>query len=162
MFYGFETQVCNVRKGNEKGHVEKKVGYIRYNFFSVPPVITGLEDLSAKLLAFSIDDQYRTHYKKQIEIHTLWEEEKRSMKNLPQTEYPVRKEQRVKVNPYNEIHVDDETIHIPKGRNHIQLYLITTWDSYQVVTPDGEIIAEGLRPYMNKRKVLPWKEIFNA
>lgn len=162
LYYGFETQVCNVRKGNEKGHVEKKVGYIRYNFFSVPPVITGLEDLSEKLLAFSIDDQYRMHYKKKIEIHELWEEEKHSMMNLPQNEYPVRKEQRIKVNPYNEIKVDDEVIHIPKGRNHIQLYLVTTWDSYQVVTPDGEIIAEGLRPYMNKRKVLPWKEIFGA
>ncbi|MEZ0482163.1 hypothetical protein [Planococcus sp. SSTMD024] len=69
--YGFETQVCNVLKRNEKGHVEKKVVYIRYNFFSVPPVITGLEDLSEKLLAFSIHDQYRTHYKKQIEIHEL-------------------------------------------------------------------------------------------
>ena len=102
------------------------------------------------------------HYKKKIEIHELWEEEKHSMMNLPQNEYPVRKEQRIKVNPYNEIKVDDEVIHIPKGRNHIQLYLVTTWDSYQVVTPDGEIIAEGLRPYMNKRKVLPWKAIFKS
>lgn len=97
LYYGFETQVYNVRKGNEKGYVEKKVGYIRYNFFSVPPVISDLEDLSAKLLAFSIYDQYRKHYKKQVEIHALREDEKRSMKNLPQTDYPVRKEQKIKV-----------------------------------------------------------------
>ena len=32
--YGFEAQACNPRKGNEKGHVENKVGYVRYNFFS--------------------------------------------------------------------------------------------------------------------------------
>ncbi len=162
LYYGFETQVCNVRKGNEKGHVEKKVGYIRYNFFSVPPVITGLSDLSEKLLAFSMDDQCRQHYRKQIDIQVLWEEEKSSMKNLPDSPYPVRKEQLIKVNPYNEIKVDDDIVHIPKGKNHIQLYLVTTWDKYQVVTPDGEIIAEGLRPYMNKRKLLPWKDIFNA
>lgn len=31
--YGFETQVCNPRSGNEKGSVENKVGYVRYNFF---------------------------------------------------------------------------------------------------------------------------------
>lgn len=162
MFYGFETQVCNVRSGNEKGHVEKKVGYIRYNIFSVPPVITGLEDLSEKLLAFSIDDQYRKHYRKEIEIQKLWEEEKGTLKNLQNPEYPVRKEQVIKVNAYNEIKIDDTVLHIPKGKNHIQLFLVLTWNEYQVVTPDGEVIAEGLRPYMNKRKLLPWKEIFKS
>src|SRR5690554_678417 len=30
--YGFEAQACNPGKGNEKGHVENKVGYVRYNF----------------------------------------------------------------------------------------------------------------------------------
>ena len=30
-YYGFKVQVCNPRKGNEKGHVEGKVGYVRYN-----------------------------------------------------------------------------------------------------------------------------------
>lgn len=66
------------------------------------------------------------------------------------------------MNPYNEIQVDNEVVHIPKGKNHIQLYLMTTWDKYQVIIPDGEIIAEGLRPYMNKQRLLPWKDIFNA
>lgn len=162
MFYGFETQVCNVRKGNEKGHVEKKVGYIRYNFFSVPPVIAGLADLSERLLAFSMEDQYRKHYRKEVEIHELWKEEKSTLKNLPNEGYPVRKEQLIKVNAYNEIKLDDTVLHIPKGKNHIQLFLVSTWDNYQVVTPDGEIIAQGLRPYMNKRRLLPWKEIFKS
>lgn len=27
---------------------------------------------------------------------------------------------------------------------------------------EGEIIAEGLRPYMNKRRLLPWKDIFKS
>ena len=162
MFHGFETQVCNVRKGNEKGHVERKVGYVRYNIFSVPPVITGLEDLSEKLLNFSIEDQYRKHYRKEIEIQVLWEEEKRTLKSLPSEEYPVRKEQLIKVNAYNEIKLDDTVLHIPKGKNHIQLYLVSTWNEYKVVTPEGEIIAEGLRPYMNKRRLLPWKDIFKS
>lgn len=162
MFYGFETQVCNVRSGNEKGHVERKVGYIRYNLFSVPPVITGLEDLSGKLLAFSIEDQYRKHYRKEIEINVLWEDEKKSLKKLPNPGYPVRKEQLIKVNAYNEIKIDNTVIHIPKGKNHIQLYLVSTWNEFKVVTQDGEIITEGPRPYMNKRKLLPWKAVFKS
>ncbi|WP_391209906.1 IS21 family transposase [Psychrobacillus sp. L4] len=161
-FYGFDTQVCNVRSGNEKGNVEKKVGYIRYNFFSVPPVITGLDDLSGQLLTFSIEDQYRKHYSKEQEIYQLWEEEKNSLKKLPDSDYPVRKEQLIKVNPYNEIKLDNTVLHIPKGKNYVQLFLISTWNEFKVVTPDGEIVAEGPRPYMNKRRLIPWKQIFQS
>ncbi|WP_222434431.1 hypothetical protein [Rummeliibacillus sp. SL167] len=44
--YGFNVQVCNPRSGHEKGNVERKVGYIRYNFFSVPPIIKDFDDLT--------------------------------------------------------------------------------------------------------------------
>lgn len=37
MHYGFEVQVCNPASGHEKGSVENKVGYVRYNFFSETP-----------------------------------------------------------------------------------------------------------------------------
>jgi transposase len=33
MFYGFSYRFCNVRKGNEKGHVERSVEYIRRKAF---------------------------------------------------------------------------------------------------------------------------------
>jgi hypothetical protein len=74
----------------------------------------------------------------------------------------VRKEQLIKVNAYNEIKLDNTVIHIPKGKNHIQLFLVSTWNEFKVVTQDGEIIAEGPRPYMNKRKLLPWKAVFKS
>ena len=158
--YGFDTQVCNVRKGNEKGHVEKKVGYIRYNFFSVPPIITGLDDLSQQLQAFSKKDHERLHYTKSVVIQSLFEEELVSCLALPAQKYPVRKEELVKVNSYNEVRLDDCLIHIPKAKNYLQLYQVKTWDQYKIVTPDGEIILEGYRPYMSKRKELPWLRIF--
>lgn len=47
--YGFEAQACNARKGNEKGHVENKVGYVRYNFFTPSPVIRDITHLRALL-----------------------------------------------------------------------------------------------------------------
>src|SRR5690606_9281895 len=65
-YYGFKVQVCNPRKGNEKGHVEGKVGYVRYNFFSLPPVIKDLEDLTNQLEQQLISDRQRIHYKKEV------------------------------------------------------------------------------------------------
>uniref|UniRef100_UPI00046AA31F IS21 family transposase n=1 Tax=Caldalkalibacillus mannanilyticus TaxID=1418 RepID=UPI00046AA31F len=47
--YGFDVQICNPRCGHEKGHVENKVGYIRYNFFSTAPIMESFDDLATKL-----------------------------------------------------------------------------------------------------------------
>lgn len=159
LHYDFQTQVCNVAKGNEKGHVEGKVGYVRYNFFSVPPVINDLNDLSRMLDEFSNADQLRLHYEKGIQIKELWKQEQAALLAFPEENYVVKKEMTVKVNPYNEIKMDNVLVHVPKARNHVQLYLVLTWDQYKVVNRDGEIISSGFRPYMNKRRAIPWKEI---
>ncbi|EIT84384.1 putative transposase [Fictibacillus macauensis ZFHKF-1] len=106
LHYGLQTQVCNVAKGNEKGHVEGKVSYVRYNLFSVPPVSSCLKGLTQTLDEFSIVDQERLHYEKEIEIKTLWKQETATLLFLPENEYMVRKERMVKPNPYNEVKID--------------------------------------------------------
>ncbi|MCP3921557.1 MAG: IS21 family transposase [Desulfobacterales bacterium] len=35
LYYGFDFRFCNVRKGNEKGHVERSVEYVRRKAFSM-------------------------------------------------------------------------------------------------------------------------------
>ena len=70
--YGFNVQVCNPRSGHEKGNVERKVGYIRYNFFSVPPVIKDFDDLTERLKQKLVDDRKREHYQKEELIDSLW------------------------------------------------------------------------------------------
>jgi hypothetical protein len=92
----------------------------------MPPVITGLANFTERLLASSMENQYRNHYRKNIEIHELWEEDENTLKSLPNEGYPVRKEQLIKVNAYNVIKLDDRVLHIPKGNNHIQLFLVST------------------------------------
>lgn len=162
LHYGFHTQVCNVAKGNEKGHVEGKVGYVRYTLFSVPPVIGSLEDLSKMLDEFSASDQQRLHYEKEVDIKTLWKQEGATLLTFPENDFTVRKEKMVKPNPYNEIKIDNVLVHVPKAKNHVQLFLVLTWNEYKVVTRDSEVISSGLRPYMNKRRALPWKEVLHG
>ncbi|MGD6903469.1 IS21 family transposase, partial [Bacillus infantis] len=67
--YGFEVQACNPRSGHEKGNVENKVGYIRYNFFNKAPVMNNLEDLTQQLEKQLIEDRNRLHYEKDVFIH---------------------------------------------------------------------------------------------
>src|SRR5699024_4281876 len=63
-FYGFEPQACNPYSGHEKGNVENKVGYIRYNFITLAPAIKDLEHLTQLLKTELIEDRNRPHYEK--------------------------------------------------------------------------------------------------
>ena len=48
---------------------------------------------------------------------------------------------------------------MPRARNYVQLSCVTYWDSFKVITNDGEILLSDARPYMRKRRFIPWKEI---
>ena len=159
MHYGFETQVCNPRSGHEKGNVENKVGYVRYNFFSSTPIMQDFESFNKTLAEQLSLDLNREHYEKHSFIQTLWEEEKSSLLFLPEVDYPVFKEITVKANRYNEIKLDDTRIHVPRAKNHSILYAVLRSNSYQLVSMNGEIIDEGPRPYMHKKRAIPWKAI---
>lgn len=157
--YGFNVQVCNPRSGHEKGNVERKVGYIRYNFFSVPPVIKDFDDLTEKLKQKLVDDRKREHYQKQELIDSLWTEEQKLLLKIPETDYPVFKEIQVRFNKYNEFKLDQHLIHVPKAKNYSQLYCVVFWNEFKVITNDGEVVLTDFRPYMKKRRFIPWQDI---
>lgn len=158
-YYGFEPQACNARRGNEKGHVENKVGYVRYNFFTPSPVIQDLSHLQELLVIHFRKDHQRLHYKKELPICSLMEEEKKYGLALPDIPYPVFKEAMAKVNKYSEMLIDGTAVHIPGSYRYSQLQLVTYWDRFKVITSNGELLFEGLRPYMNKERQIPWKSI---
>ncbi|CAA3845753.1 putative transposase [Staphylococcus aureus] len=157
--HGFETQVCNPRSGNEKGSVENKVGYVRYNFFSATPIMKDFSSFNKVLAQQLAQDRERIHYEKYAIINDLWLEEKADLITLPDKEYPVFKEIEIKANKYNEIKLDKERIHIPRIRNHSVIYGLLRFDSYQLISTDGEMIAEGPRPYMMKKRAIDWQAI---
>lgn len=159
LHYGFETQVCNPRSGNEKGSVENKVGYVRYNFFSSTPVMQDFKSFNLSLANQLSQDFNRNHYEKHQLIQVLWEEEKSSLLSLPEMDYPVFKEMIVKANRYNEIKLDDTRIHVPRAKNHSIIQAILRFDSYQLISINGEVIDAGLRPYMNKKRAIHWQAI---
>jgi len=157
--YGFDPQACNPRKGNEKGHVENKVGYVRYNFFTPSPVIKDLAHLRELLFEKCKKDHQRLHYKKDLVIADLLEEEKKYGLALPDTEYPVFKQSTVTANKYSEIRIDGKLIHVPKSYHYSKLHLIQYWDYYKVVSPNGEVLCKNPRPYMNETREIPWHSI---
>lgn len=158
-FYGFEVQPCNPRSGHEKGNVENKVGYIRYNFVTPAPVVKSYEHLTEILSAKLTKDRERKHYQKQVPIQELLQEEEKHLLALPEEGYPVFKEKIVKANKYGEITLDKTKVYIPRGYSYGQLHLVLYWNRFKVVSPDGEILYEDERPYMHSKRNIPWKSI---
>lgn len=108
-----------------------------------------------------IQDRKRMHYEKSKSIEELWIEEKGELLQLPDADYPVFKEIEVSANKYNEVLLDKTRIHVPHSRNYSVIYAVLRSETYQLVSSDGEIIAEGPRPYMNKKRIIDWKVILS-
>lgn len=160
--YGFEPQACNPYSGNEKGNVENKVGYVRYNFITPAPVIEDLEHLTTLLEDRLTKDRQRIHYKKQVPLQELLEEEHQYLLSLPEEDYPVFKEEKAKANKYGEITLDKVKVYVPKAYNYSQLSIVKYWNRFKVVSPHGELLYQDNRPYMHKNREIPWKSILKA
>jgi len=51
MYYNFDFRFCNIRAGNEKGHVERSVEYVRRKAFSRKDNFSSLEEANEHLLS---------------------------------------------------------------------------------------------------------------
>ncbi|WP_175616060.1 hypothetical protein [Piscibacillus halophilus] len=71
-------------------------------------------------------------------IDVLYEEEQNHFIELPENDYPVFKEKWVRANKYGEVMIDQVKVHIPKSYNFGQIRLVLYWDSFKVVSPNGE------------------------
>ena len=100
MHYRFLADFCNPAKGNEKGNVENKVGYSRRNVLVPIPVITDFAAFNDGLWEWSRKDAERIHYKHQVPVRELWEQERGELLNLPQNPYRVFRYDTLAVNKY--------------------------------------------------------------
>lgn len=100
LYYGFVFDFCNPASGNEKGSVENKVGYLRRNLLVPVPKFQNIEDFNKELLSRCDQDNRRKHYKKDEQIDTLLEDDKKKFLYLPKDDYEIASYDRVRVNGY--------------------------------------------------------------
>lgn len=99
LHHSFEAVFCNVNSGNEKGSVEKKVGYFRNNFFIPELVITDLDEYNAELLTLCSEDNLRPHYAKTgYSIESLFQQEMPLMTPVTKVPFDYAKLEKRRVN----------------------------------------------------------------
>ena len=113
MYYGFNYRFCNARRGNEKGHVEKSVEYIRRKVFSKKDSFKTLEEansyLEEKLEKLNSKKQKYNENKSAKDI--LKEELPYLIKLMPT--YDISRVVELRVNKYSVVTIDENKYSVP-------------------------------------------------
>ena len=156
--YRFEAKFCNVGRGNEKGHVENKVGYIRRNWMSPMPIIEDLDEFNEDLSRGMIEDRSRNHSSKEKSIAELWEEDLNNLLVLPTDPKEIIRAETATANKYGEIKVDKNHYHVAAAHPGQTLLLKIYWDKIIVYDQYGEEkITQTPRKYIYKVDEIDWQ-----
>lgn len=150
LHYGFEYEFCNPGAGNEKGHVEAMVKYVRNNFFLPELTVIDLEEVNADLWKTCIDDRDRAHYEKKSKISELYEADQQAMFYLPEKSYDVIRYETVRANKYAYVPVDGSKYSSSPRFAGQQVLVGITHDTIQILTDQYETIVSHRRSYQGE------------
>jgi len=145
-YYKFGFRFCNIRKGNEKGHVEKSVGYIRRKSFNVEDRFDSVDRANEHLLQICEElNNTGQILKTGKTANQLFEDEK---SNLFIVKYPYKsfENDHAKVDKYS-------TISYKKNRYSVPDFLVGR-------LLDIKIFAEKIDVYFNDEQVCSHKRSY--
>jgi transposase len=150
--YGFEVTICNPYSGHEKGHVENKVGYIRRNLLVPAPSYDDIELYNSEFLGRCEKDWNREHYKKQITIAELFEEDRAALSPLPIKPFNCVRYEKVKTDGYGKFCLDGKHWYssAPEMSNGNVIAAIGA-HYVEVLDSSGDSIIRHRRMYGNSR-----------
>jgi transposase len=157
LHYRFKPIFCNPSSGNEKGNVENKVGYHRRNWFVPVPVIEDFEEFNESLWLKAHNDMNRTHYKKEIPISSLWQQEQAKLLYLPENEYEVFKLEQVRVDNYGFIDVDGNS-YCASPELCSNIVTAKIYFNKVAIYHEHSLIKEYRRSYGKKDEIYDWKQ----
>lgn len=148
LYYGFRYRFCNVRSGNEKGHVERGIEYVRRKAFSVKTDFESLEEanlwLQKKLT--ELNNKKRPWLGNKSPADILKEESPYLIPLKPS--YDTSRRVEARVNKYSIINIDQNKYSVPD-------YLVGKF----VMT---KIYPENIEIYYKEQKIAEHKRSYSA
>jgi len=157
LHYRFHAEFCNPAAGNEKGHVENKVGYNRRNFLVPIPAIEDFDAFNQSLLGRCEEDMDRVHYKHGVTIRELWKKEQAHLLSLPEHEYHVFRYETARVNNYGCILVDTNRYGISPEYVGQIVQLRIHYNQIEIYH-DHTLLKTYERSYGKNEEILDWKQ----
>lgn len=152
--YVFDHRFCNTRRGNEKGHVENGIGYVRSRAFSYKASFETIEEAQEHLN--KVLKKINSEPKKQKEGKSskeLLEIEKSKMRvKSPDYEYSVMKT--LRVDKYSTITIDTCKYSVPDeyAQKHVKVKLYAR--KIKIYSKEGVVVAEHERLYAFNKWVI--------
>ncbi|MBI9032710.1 IS21 family transposase [bacterium] len=155
--YGFNSKFCNPAKGNEKGSVENKVGYIRNNFFVPVPQINNLNEYNEELLYQCSEDAKRKHYKKNHSIEKLFLDDQEHLILLNEIEFAVLKQEKRKVDNVGYIRFQSNSYSVHPKYAKKEVWIKIYYDRLEILDESYKLITKHQRSYKKNQEYTNWE-----
>ena len=150
--YHFRVRFCNPYSGWEKGNVERKVDYNRANLFVPVPHFNEIEKYNRKLLARHEKKASELHYKKQIPIRELFEEDRKALLMLPPKRFDVCRYEWLKADGYGKVCMDGKHFYSTRPENANKQVLVgIRAHTVDILTEGGQVVTTHRRAYGDNR-----------
>ena len=148
--YLFEEHFCLVRRANEKGHVERLLGYARRNFLVPVPKAESLEALNGQLHMRCLADlSHRTRGKSGTKAERLLEDQEAFLP-LPKQSFEARQIKPVAADSQSLVRFDTNSYSVPVKYAHRKLTVVATVGEVRIVY-DDRLVARHLRCWQREQ-----------
>lgn len=139
--YLFEEHFCLAARGNEKGIVERIVGYSRANFLVPVPQVASLTDLNASLEASCREDLKRRLRGKAQTKEALLKEDIEAMRPLPAAPFEACRTMSTRASSLSLVRFDNNDYSIPTRCAHHEITVKGSCDKVRIYH-DHTLVSE--------------------
>lgn len=140
VYYQFDYRFCNARRGNEKGHVECSVGFVRRKAFAPVDDFDSLEAANKHLME-ACEELNKGVIKNQTQrIDEHFAEELKCMRAAP-SPYDAAELRNLKVDKYSCIRVDTNYYSVPEGSVNTFINVKVYPDLIEIYDNHNKLIA---------------------
>jgi len=143
-YYQFGYRFCNARKGNEKGHVERSVEYLRRKAFAAKDDFNSVAAANLHLLQICEELNLKPLTGKTIPIQTVFDEELQYMKTAAPA-YDSGVLTQLRVDKYSCVKVDTNWYSVAEGHVGQMLETKIYPNKILVYSTDNQLIATHVR-----------------
>ena len=148
--YLFEEHFCLVRRPNEKGHVERLIGFARRNFLVPPPQVDSLESLNEQLRQQCRNDLREQTRGKPACKQELLTDDQAAFLPLPHQPFEARRISAGTSNSESLVRFDTNDYSVPVQYAHRKLLVVATVEEVRLVYED-RLVARHRRCWERER-----------
>lgn len=138
-YYQFNIRLCQPRKGNEKGHVERSVEYVRRKAFSSKISFNRLKEAEEHLVNVLAKTNNRPHHEHRVPRTELMEKEK-AMSKPSVAPFDVADLVEVRVDKYSTVVIRQNHYSVPEG--YVGKYIKAKVGAKEIkLFIDGKLVA---------------------